>query len=299
MLQRTPRPRERQGFAVARDGTPLYYRVHEGASDATPILFCDGIGCDGYIWKYLEPELVRDRTVVHWHYRGHGRTPAPRNPERVTIADCADDVVSVLEAAQVERAVLMGHSMGVQVCLESWRRASDRVAGLVLLCGSYGMPLRTFKGSRALDDLFPLVRFAIHRVPRLVTAFWRNVVPTDLAYLIATRFEVNGALIRREDFFPYLEHISSVDVRLFIDMLAAAGRHSTREILPDITVPTLIIAGDRDSFTPLSLSEEMRAQIPGAELLVVQGGSHTTPIERPGLVTETVARFVRDLPVAH
>jgi pimeloyl-ACP methyl ester carboxylesterase len=276
--------------------------VHEPAEGVAPhqppVVFTDGIGCDGYVWKYLEPELVRERAVVHWHIRGHGRTPPPRDPDRVTIVDCAEDLVSVLDTVGVDRAVLAGHSMGVQVCLETWRRAPDRVAGLALLCGSYGNPLRTFKGSRTLEEVLPLARLGVHLVPRMVTAFWRSVLPTDFAYQLATKLEVNGALIRREDFFPYLEHIASVDVRLFVDMLAAAGRHTAREILGDIDVPTLIVAGERDSFTPLSLSEEMHRLIPGSELLVVKDGSHTTPIERPLEVNEAALRLLERVAAA-
>ena len=59
-----------------------------------------------------------------------------------------------------------------------------------------------------------------------------------------------------EDFFPYLEHIANVDLPLFVDMLAHAGRHSAREILESVEVPTLIVAGERDGFTPMALSEE-------------------------------------------
>jgi pimeloyl-ACP methyl ester carboxylesterase len=291
-------PRPHQGFAVARDGTPIYYqftapRAHGAA--ALPVALTDGIGCDGYVWKYLTPELARDRAIVHWHYRGHRRTPVPRDAERVTVADSADDLLSVLDTVGIERAVLAGHSMGVQVCLETWRRARDRVAGLVLLCGSYGNPLRTFKGRRTLEDVLPLVRFAVHRIPRLVTTFWKSAIPTDFAFQMAKSLEINGALIRREDFFPYLEHMASVDVRLFVDMLSAAGRHTAREILELVDVPTLIVAGERDGFTPLAQSEEMHRAIPGSELLVIEGGSHTTPIERPGEVTDAVARFVRAL----
>ena len=287
------RPRKRQGFAVAGDYTPLYYRVVEPAhATRMPVVFTDGIGCDGYVWKYLEGELAEEHKVVHWHYRGHGNSGSPRDPERVSIADNADDLATVMDAAAVERATLFGHSMGVQVCLEMIRRHPDRVGGLVLLCGSYGTPLRTFKGKRTLEDLLPAVRFAVHRIPRIVTAFWKNILPTDLAYQIATSVELNGALIRREDFFPYLEHMARVDVRLFLDMLAAAGRHTARELLEGIDVPTLVIAGSRDTFTPMSLSEEMAHAIPNAELHVVTDGSHTAPIEKPREVNDRVVRFL-------
>jgi pimeloyl-ACP methyl ester carboxylesterase len=286
---------DRQGFAVGiGDDTPIFYRVR-GPVDAPAIVFCDGIGCDGYVWKYLDAELAATHRVVHWHYRGHGRTPMPRDSRRVDITDLADDLAAVLDAAVGDGAgaVLFGHSMGVQVCLEVYRRHRDRVKGLVLLCGSYGTPLRTFKGKRTLEQVLPLVRFAVNRIPGVAQTLVARLVPTELAYQIATRFEINGELIRREDFFPYLEHMARVDVRLFLEMLAAAGRHTARELLSHITVPTLIVSGDRDGFTPANLSAEMHQLIRDSELHVVQGGSHTAPIERPAEVTERIADFLR------
>jgi pimeloyl-ACP methyl ester carboxylesterase len=94
---------------------------------------------------------------------------------------------------------------------------------------------------------------------------------------------------------PYLEHMSQVDPRLFIDMLAAAGRHTARELLPEVRVPTLIVAADEDGFTPLALSEEMHRLIAGSELLVVRGGSHTAPIEQPDEVNARVLAFLAAL----
>ena len=299
------RSSERHGYATGVDGTPLYYNLAgplDGA--ARGICLSDGIGCDGYVWKYLMPELARDRPVVHWHYRGHGKTPMPRDPDRVTVADCADDLVAVLDAAEghaepgthpLRKVVLGGHSMGVQVCLEALRRHPDRVAGLMLFCGSYGTPLRTFKNSRVLEDALPAIRLAIHALPRAVTALFRTTLPTQLAYRVATLTEVNGSLVRPEDFMPYLEHMAQVDPRLFIDMLAAAGRHTARELLSSVNVPTLILAGDQDGFTPLSLSEEMHRLVPGSRLHIVRGGSHTAPIERPREVGRAVGDFLHSL----
>jgi pimeloyl-ACP methyl ester carboxylesterase len=285
---------DREGFAVGCDGTPIYYRVR-GPVDALAVVFCDGIGCDGYVWKYLEAELTATHRIVRWHYRGHGRTAMPHSPRRVDITDLADDLSAVLDAAVGDGhgAVLAGHSMGVQVCLETFRRHKARVHGLILMCGSYGTPLRTFKGKRTLEQVLPLVRFAVNRLPGVAQQMVARLIPTELAYQIATRFEINGELIRRDDFFPYLEHMARMNVTLFLEMLAAAGRHSARELLDRVDVPTLIISGDRDGFTPAHLSEEMHRLIAGSELHVVQNGSHTAPIEKPAEVTERVANFLR------
>jgi len=285
--------RAREGFAVARDGAPIYYRVlGPPSSEQIPIILLDGIGCDGYVWKYLERGLGDRHRLIHFHYRGHGRTPVPSDRRRVAMADLADDVDVVLEATDTPRAALAGHSMGVQVALETFRRHRDRVAGLVLLCGSYGNPLRTFKGKATLEALLPYVSFAVRHAPDVLLSAWRNLLPSRLAFAVAARVELNAELIQLEDFMPYLEHMARVDPSLFLEMLGHAGRHTAREILPAVDVPTLIVAGERDGFTPRSLSEEMHRLIAGSELLVVEGGSHTAPIERPQLVTDAVARFL-------
>jgi pimeloyl-ACP methyl ester carboxylesterase len=292
-------PADREGYAIARDGSPIYYH-RSGPEGGPTAVLCDGIGCDGYVWKYLRPNLHSvGWQTVHWNYRGHGRTPVPLDPRRVTIADMADDLAAVLDATGVAHAVLAGHSMGVQACLETFRRHRTRVSGLLLLCGSYGNPLRTFRGTSALDTLLPFMRVGAMLAPRVVRLVWRSAIPTEFAFAVAKMVEVNPELIRQEDFFPYLEGMARVDPMLFMEMLLHAGRHSARDLLPEIDVPTLVVAGDRDGFTPVGLSRAMADLIPHAELLVVVGGSHTAPIERPELVGETVLGFLaRRLPAA-
>jgi pimeloyl-ACP methyl ester carboxylesterase len=281
------------GYAVASsDGSPLFYEFWGERGAQTPVLLCDGIGCDGYVWRYLRPDLS-DRFGVHPHYRGHGRTSAPRDPARVTIEDLADDVACVLDDAQVDRAVLIGHSMGVQVALETYRRHAKRVAGLVLVCGAPSHPLKTFKGSAALEDVLPIVQKWIHRVPSVINRVTRTLLPTRLAYEVASRLEIRRELVEPRDFMPYLEGMARIDTRLFVAMLSAAGQHSAEDLLPQISVPTLVIAGERDGFTPPERSRAMAAAIPGAELLEIPQASHTAPIERPNLVDNAVRDFMK------
>ena len=78
-----PLPSNEQGFALARDGTKLFVRSRtEGhaPSGAVRAILCDGIACDGFIWKYLWDDLAPTAPLTHWHYRGHGRSAAPAIP---------------------------------------------------------------------------------------------------------------------------------------------------------------------------------------------------------------------------
>jgi pimeloyl-ACP methyl ester carboxylesterase len=280
------------GYAVAAsDGSSLFYEAWGERGHTTPVFLCDGIGCDGYVWRRLREDLS-GRYCVHAHYRGHGRTALPRDPDRVAIEDLADDVACVLDDAQVERAVLIGHSMGVQVALETARRHARRVAGLVLVCGAPSHPLRTFRGSAALEDWLPRIQRVIQRAPGVINRVARAVFPTRLAYEVASRFEIRRELIQPADFMPYLEGMAHIDARLFVAMLAAAGRHSAEDLLESISVPTLVIAGGRDGFTPPERSRAMADAIPHAELLEIPNASHTAPIEHPHLVNFTIRDFL-------
>jgi pimeloyl-ACP methyl ester carboxylesterase len=256
-------------------------------------VLCDGLGCDGFIWKYLQPALARKHLVVHFHYRGHGRSPLPPESAPLSVATLADDLAAVLDAAGLTRAVLFGHSMGVQVALEAHRRHPGRVEALVLVCGSPGHPLDTFHDTNLLRRLLPTLRRAAERVPAGVSALTRGLVRSGLAMELALLLEVNPALVQRTDLLPYFTHLEHMDPRLFVRTMDAAGKHSAENHLPSVDVPVLVLAGDRDRFTPPWLSRRMALSVPGAELVLVHGGSHTMPLEAPKKVERAVADFLR------
>ena len=210
----------------------------------------------------------------------------------MTIEDLADDVAGVLDDALVERAVLVGHSMGVQVALETYRRHRGRIAGLVLVCGAPSHPLKTFRGSGQLETLLPTIQKWIGRMPGVLNRLSRAVLPTRLAFEVASRLEIRRELVEPQDFMPYLEGMARIDVRLFVAMLASAGQHSAEDLLPHIEAPVLVIAGGRDGFTPPERSRAMAEAIPGCELLEIPNASHTAPIERPHLVVQTIREFL-------
>ncbi|NLH47352.1 MAG: alpha/beta hydrolase [Myxococcales bacterium] len=283
--------RAKQGCVKSFDGTLIRY---ESRGEGLPFILIDGIGCNGYVWKYVWQHFLPAHRLVHVHYRGHGTSDMPKNTNNLTIENLADDIACVMDDDEIDRAVLIGHSMGCQVILEFARRHPQRCQGLVPMCGSYGLPLRTFHDNRMLDTLFPYLYPLFVLTPWVPEAVWRRLVPTRLAYEIATHFEINGRMIKHDDFMPYLEFIGGIDLRMFAKMLDFASRHTTEDFLPHLTVPVLIVAGEKDTFTPGWLSEKMRELIPNAELLMVPQGSHTAPIEMPQLVNLRLERWVLD-----
>jgi pimeloyl-ACP methyl ester carboxylesterase len=239
-------------------------------------------------------ELAALVPLVHWHYRGHGRSAPPVDPERIDIAAHADDLNGVRRHVGDPPCVLFGHSMGCQVALEAYRQRPEGVRALVLLCGSFGNVTSTFHGTPVLELVLPKLIDLALKAPELVRAVWSRMPPRLALKLALKAGEIDPERVRPEDMLPYLSHLTHVDVPMFLRMLRAAGEHTAGDLLPSIDVPVLVVAGERDSFTPAFLASAMTETIPKGELMMVPSGTHVTPIEQPELVDARIEQFLRD-----
>lgn len=286
-----------ESFAVAADGTRLYVRrrnahreVPSGERLPTALL-CDGLVCDGFIYKYLWDDLAAHLDVAHFNYRGHGRSEAPRDPERIDVPSLAGDVGAVRAHLDDPPVVLIGHSLGTQVALEAYRQAPDKVRALVLLCGSFGRVTHTFKGSDILANVLPgLMDFAVKH-PKLVRAVWGRM-PIKTAVRIAQLVGDIDRRVRPEDVEPYFRHVADFDFELFLRMLSHAGEHSAQDLLGSVEVPALVIGAENDTFTPPALSEAMAEALPRGELFLVPKATHVAPLERPELIHQRISEFL-------
>jgi pimeloyl-ACP methyl ester carboxylesterase len=165
---------------------------------------------------------------------------------------------------------------------------------MVLLCGTFGNATSTFHGVPLLDLVLPKLVELSQKAPNLVRAVWSRL-PPQLALRVALKAgEIDPARVHAEDMLPYLLHMTHVDFPMFLRMLRAAGQHSAADLLGRIEVPVLVIAGERDTFTPSFLAKAMAEAIPTGEIMVVKGGTHVTPIEQPDLVDATIETFLRN-----
>ena len=275
----------------ADDGTHIWYGT---VGQGPPLVLCDGLACDGFIWPYVIDDLCDHFTVVRWHYRGHGQSGDPADANRLTVQDFCADLRGVLTRLDMPRDVILaGHSMGVQLILQYAHTHPEQIAALVPICGSYGRPLDTFHNSTMLRDALPYLEWLVDWAPERVQRFWNAVAPQRFWYQVARRGELNPRLIQPSDFFPYLEHAGQMDLRIFLHLLRNLSEHDAGPFLEEILVPTLIIAAELDTFTPLARSLEMHERLPDSELVVLPGASHAGPLELPDAVSNAVVHFLQ------
>lgn len=286
----------RSGFVRTPDGVHLYWR----AVGHGPLLACcNGVGVSTFFWKYLTEHFKDRYTVVTWDYRGHGRSDRRLDPVAtdLSVARHADDLLLVLDAVRggAEPAVLLGHSMGCQVVLEAWRRHPERVRALVLLQGTAGNVLDTFFGSARSPQVLGAVRRLAMAGGRATNALMRPLLETPLAELIGLKTRMMDPFYtRREDLRNYLDHMARMDQRVFLACVFEAQAHSAWEDLPRVDRPTLVIAADGDTFTPVACGRRIARLVPGAELLVLGGATHAALIEQPQTINVRLERFLKE-----
>jgi 3-oxoadipate enol-lactonase len=265
------------GETTAADGTRLAYDVW-GKRDGEPVLLIQGLGSDSRGWALQRMALGRRYRCIAVDNRGVGRSGRPPGP--YPLATMADDACRVLDAEGVERAHVIGASMGGAIAQIIAIRHPERVRSLVLACTScQHHPWRC--------ELF---EEWIEGVERSGIGALRN---DALKWLIGPRF--------RARFGPWVNLLARIvlhgDAAGFIAQARGIieSNDDLRFELTGVTVPTLVVTGSQDMLTPIGDAEEIAELIPGAQLIELRGAGHGIMVEAPNAFNAVVREFLDEV----
>lgn len=273
------------------DGTEI---AHHTIGDGPAILLANGLGGSWRAWTHQIAYFQDRYRFVSWDYRGLYASGAPDDREAIEVEDHADDALAVMEHQALDQVAIFGWSMGVQVALEIFRRAPEKVKLLVLINGVPGSPWESAFNAPKLGAMIPHVLQLVRQVPGLAQSVTERVVGWPETVTWAKRVGLAGQTLDDEIFAQLAGSFAGLDMDLYLRMLQLLGEHDARDLLSEIDVPTLVITGDRDLFTPRAAAEDMVRGVRGAELLVVPGGTHYVAVEYPELVNLRVEKFFRE-----
>jgi pimeloyl-ACP methyl ester carboxylesterase len=264
------------GIATAPDGRTRLHWESEG--DGPPLLLVMGLGLSAGAWWRSVPVLARRLSVISYDNRGVGRSEAFSHA--YTTEAMADDAVSVLDAAGVQRAHVYGISLGGMVAQQLALRHPERVASLVLGATSPG-------GPRAV------------RPDAEVVAFFRRRLRMSQEEAASASIEFNyGARCRSEHFDRIEEDLARrlahpFPERAYRAQMFAAGLHNCYGRLANIAVPTLVVHGRHDRMIPVANAQLIAERIPGSRLRILEDSGHLYPTEEPE-VDKAIAAFLVD-----
>lgn len=273
------------------DGTRIAFRTYGQPSNRATLVCLSGIACDEVYWTELAPRLSTERQVITWDYPYHGESGPAGDPGEIRVESLAKHWKSLMNHLGVEDAALIGHSMGVQVMLESYRLYPEKVRAMISVAGPYGQVVGHLYGTPVGFYLLTVIDALVKTQPALAQTLWRLAVTPQIADPL-TRLAGLVGPAPTETMQRYFRHLATLELEPLIAMFKAGHEHSAADLLEKIKVPVLIIHGTVDVMTPMRLAEEMHRRIPGSELVAVEGGAHTLPAEDHDLIYREVRRFL-------
>ena len=257
---------------LVSDGAEIFYDV---AGSGPPIVLLHPFPAHHEFWLPVSPALSSRYRLVMPDLRGHGESGLGNAP--ATMAKYADDVAHVMDAAGVERAPIIGVSIGGYIFFEFWRRFRERVSALVLCNTKASADSPEARGGRLQSAKDVLERgtepFFESMVPKLLGETTRRSRP-DL---------VEGALRMMRKMSP--EDVAGVQRGM-------ADRGDSVPMLKTINVPTLLITGDEDMTTGVPEAELMKQNIPGSQMKVIAKAAHYSPWEQPAEASKLLRQFL-------
>ncbi len=292
--QPTPQPTENvtHGYVKGADGTRLFYSI-EGRGK--PLVFCYGLVCSSLHWTYQIEHFGQNYQAIWFDYRGHQNSDLPKDITSITLPTIAHDLEILLDELGVKDAVFLGHSMGVNVVLELYKRAPERVAGMVLANGTAKRPLENLFKHNACAAAFTMLQKAYRKSPELVSLIWKLQKGNPIARSLITLGGFNPHLTPQADIELYVDQVAELDPAVMVQLIDSYGQYDATSWLHKIQVPTLLIGGERDFITPLDQQELMAQLIPNARLEIVKHGSHCPQMDLPDHVNSKIERYLGEI----
>jgi len=253
---------------------------YESQGRGPPLLLISGAGYGGWLWHRQLPALAERFGVISFDNRGAGRSDKPDQP--YTIELLAADALGLLEALRIERAHLLGISLGGMIALQLALDHPERVDHLLLCSTTCGGPHIVLPRPEVLQFLAqpsgsPEERFRKGFQFSFGPGFAES--HPDELYFLRRQMSEN-----RQPDYAYRRQI-----------MAPLG-FNVENRLSEIRRPALILAGEADQVVPAENARRLAAKLPKAQLQIFAGAGHLCPLERPEAFNRAVLDFLGGSP---
>ena len=260
------------------NGDRFHYHVDDFSDPwrrSAPVLLHHAAGGNLHRWRAWVPTLSRRRPVVRFDMRGHSGTPPP--PElRFALPELAADIARVLDGLGIGKAHLVGASAGGIVSLRFAHDFPDRLHSLTLVAST---PRLAQMGAN------------------MDTGAWRRILEQEgtRAWLLSDTSKRFGPGTAREVIDWYADEGAKTPAPVVLALQGCLLAEDLSSLLPDIAVPTLILAASQDGITPLEVQELMAERMPRAALEVFDGVGHNMKVEIPDTLARRTLDFIDDV----
>ena len=258
---------------LERDGVVLRY-CEEGQRRAScALIFVNSLGTDMRIWVDVTRVFADTSRIVRYDKRGHGASDAPKAP--YTLDDHVVDLIAIMDECRIDKAVIVGVSVGGQIAMGLALKVPERVRGLVL-CDTAARI-----GSREMWQ---------DRISTIEANGMESVVDGIIERWFSKSYRESATA----ELWLWRNLVVRTPVEGYLGTCAALRDTDLRDKVGTIGVPALCICGDEDGATPPGIVRELADMIPGASYLEITRAGHLPCVEQPALISQAISAFISE-----
>ena len=241
----------------------VYYEDH---GQGEPVIFIHGWLDDSSVWKPQVEALAGGHRAIIYDHRGHGQSDKPKGS--YSIKTLANDLHALIQKLDMDKVILVGHSMGAMTSILFALDHPDRVSRLVL-AGATARCSFTMRAATVLRHIIPYRKF-IEQAQR------------SGYYMPSEQLISNGLKMA----------FNTPKYAVYACLDEFTNKYDVRYRVSKIVVPTVIVVGEQDKNTPLAMSRFLSAEINGSILRVIAGSGHEVMVEKPEEFTQVLGEFL-------
>lgn len=257
------------------------------------LVFNYGLVCSNHHWKYQLNYFDQAGYQVLIHdYRGHFQSTGGADIEKMTFRQFSEDIHGLCSFLGIKKAFMLGHSMGVNICLQVAKDFPDLVCGMVLISGTF-MPVKDVMfDSNVMEFLTPSLTAALDKYPNFMKKVWSSAGSNPLVKTIIHTTGFNKGKVSKEFIEIYLNRVAQLGVEVFFQLFEEMTKQNIVSNLQRMKIPALIIGGQNDNVIPNHLQRTLAELLPVSETYFLKDGSHVPQADYPELINERVNLFL-------
>lgn len=283
-------------FYRTEDNEQIFYSKNFRTVDhSKPVLiFNYGLVCSNHHWQFQLDYFDKKgyQCLIH-DYRGHFQSTGVHDIKKLTFKQMSQDIAGMCEFLGIKEATMLGHSMGVNICLQLAKDYPQLVKDMVLISGTFMTVKDVMFDSNTMEFIMPMVVAGKEKFPKLFEKIFASSGSNPLVRYLIHVSGFNYEKVSKEFIEIYLNRVGQLGLDLFLQLFDEMTKQNISSSLDRMKMPALVIGGHHDNVIPNHMQWTLASLLGNAETYFLKDGSHVPQADYPAMINERIDLFIQ------
>jgi non-heme chloroperoxidase len=283
-------------FFKTSDNEQIFFVKNFNSYDPSKpmLVFNYGLVCSNHHWKFQTEYFDHKGYQILIHdYRGHFQSTGSHDVKKITFPQMAKDVADLCSFLGIRNAFMLGHSMGVNICLQLAKDFPELVTGMVLISGTFINVKDVMFDTNLMEFIAPMAALGLEKYPDIFKKIWSTGGMNPVVREIIHKTGFNAQKVSKEFIEIYLNRVGQLGAEVFFQLFNEMTKQNVIGSLERMNVPVLVMGGHKDNVIPNHLQRTLASLLPKAETYFMKTGSHVPQADFPDMVNERIDLFLQ------